>query len=143
MATYYADAPEVEQIAAKLIEKYPELHECQEAKVKYLFKVANKSDRMGNCGLATGKWKYLTDYDYVIEMWDKSWDGLSVHQREALTYHELRHIKKTVKEKDGEITVKWKTYKHTYELFLRELLHYGAWSPHYQELFDAIKEMTS
>jgi len=141
MATY-TDAPEVEQIAQKLIDKYPELVECQEAKVKYIFKVSKTSDKMGTCSPTSGKWKYLTDYDFVIEMWAGSWEELTNHQREALTYHELRHIMKVLKITDDNVEVKWKTRKHSYELFLRELVHYGAWSTHYQELFDAIKELS-
>ena len=139
MATHYTDAPEVENIATRLIEKYPELEECQDAKVKYIFKVSKKSDKWGSCAIASGKWKYLTDYDFVIEMWAGVWSDLTDHQREALTYHELRHIMKVLKIKDDEVIVKWRTRKHPYEFFLREFIHYGPWTDQYKELFEILR----
>jgi predicted metallopeptidase len=139
MATEYRDAPEVEEIAQRLITEYVELEECEEAKVKYIFKISDKSDKYGTCSLASGKWKFLTDYDYVIEMWEAGWDELSAQQREALTYHELRHIMKVLKIKEDAVEVKWRIRKHTYEFFIREFIHYGPWNAQYKELFETLR----
>jgi len=129
MATTYTDAP-IEEMANKLIEKYEELEDCFDAKIKYLFKESAKSAYIGKCSKATGKWRFLTgDLDYVVEVWKPYWTVASDKQKEALLYHELRHIEKKIKENDdGEETVMWKVRKHHEEIFADEILYFGYWN---------------
>ncbi len=122
----YIDSPEVESLARKVIVEYEvDLHDCQDgAKIKYLFKVSEKSHYAGRCNKATGKWKYLTGMDYVVEIWQPFWNLANENQRQALLYHELRHVKKVIT-KDGE--VKWGVLKHDVELFINEIKFFGYW----------------
>jgi hypothetical protein len=138
MATTYTDAP-IEEMANKLIEKYEELEDCFDAKIKFLFKESEKSSYIGKCSKATGKWKFLTgDLDYVVEVWEPFWNVATDKQKEALLYHELRHIEKKIKENDdGEETVTWKVRKHHEEIFADEIEHFGAWNDGLSNLMGA------
>jgi hypothetical protein len=98
---------------------------------------------MGECGRATGRWKYLTDMDYIVEIWKQAWDALSETQKEALVYHELRHVKKTIKETDDDVVIRWGLRKHTHELFVDEISHFGTWNRgllELQSMFKTIEE---
>lgn len=133
----YLEAPQVETVAQKVLSDHSEravLDDCEGANIKYLFKVADKSKHWGQCNRATGKWSFLTGFDFVIEIFKSAWDNLSDRQQEALVYHELRHIKKRLVEKDGEMLVKWSTYDHELQFFFDELSFYGAWHGQYEEL---------
>jgi len=126
----YVDAPAVEALAKKLIKKFA-LDDAEEAVIKYLFYKAEKSSFFGKCSRATGKWSYLTGYDYVIEVWEPFWNRVSDYAREALVYHELLHIQKQVTAKGK---VKWTVRKHDVEEFLDVVREYGPWSDNLQSL---------
>lgn len=93
-------------------------------KIKFLILQKDNSNYVGKCSLATGKWRYLIDYDFIIEVWDGYFDSASDHEREALLHHELMHI--TFREKDG--IIKWKTRRHDLEEFQDTAHMYGLWS---------------
>ena len=126
----YADAPDVQEIAIKLISER-NMVDAQQARVKYLFKISDKSKFAGRCSKADKKWKHLTGIDFVIEVWHDWWLGATDFTREALVYHELLHIGRQ-ETKTGNI--KWVTVEHPVEAFYEETKHYGAWSPQLQEL---------
>jgi Putative phage metallopeptidase len=121
MAKVYSDSPEIEQVAKTII---PTLGWLEQPKIKYLMLDADKSDCMGKCSRATGKWKHLTGYDYIIEAWRTGWDSCDEHGKEALVYHELLHVTSKV-DKNGE--VKWGIKKHDLEEFFDVARKYGAW----------------
>jgi len=135
-AEKYEDAPMVESLARELIEKY-ELHDAKEAHVKYLFYKADESSYLGKCSRATGKWSYLTGYDYVIEIWKPFWDSATDQARRAVVYHELLHIQKKVTKKGK---VRWLIRKHDVEEFLEVVQEFGPWSTMMQELKRLINE---
>ncbi|MCD6214418.1 MAG: hypothetical protein J7J46_05540 [Candidatus Desulfofervidus sp.] len=130
----YVDAPEVEALAKKLIKKF-QLSDAEEAVIKFLFYRAEKSSFFGKCSRATGKWSYLTGYDYVIEVWEPFWSRVSDHAKEALIYHELLHIQKQVTTKGK---VKWILRKHDVEEFLDVVREYGPWSDNLQSLKELV-----
>jgi len=132
----YVDAPEVEALAKKLIKKF-QLSDAEEAVIKFLFYKAEKSSFFGKCSRATGKWSYLTGYDYVIEVWKPFWDRSSDQTREALVYHELLHIQKQV---TSTGKVKWVVRKHDVEEFLDVVREYGPWSTNLQSLEEIFYE---
>lgn len=138
----YMEAKDVEELAKQIIagSKLLQDEHIGEPKVYYLFKNKN-SCNMGKCSLATGKWKYLTACDYVIEINRKSWDELDENGRKALVMHELLHIYKDVKvDEDGEETVKWRIRKHDVEEFNEVVKQYGAWEESIKILMDILKK---
>jgi hypothetical protein len=138
MSAIYLDAP-LEDMAEDIIIKYDELIHCNSAKIKYLFKRSEKSKYLGKCSKASGKWAFLTDVDYVVEVWEQWWKAATDHQKEALLYHELRHVEMVVKMKDEEEVVKWKIKKHCVEVFFDEIRRYGAWNGELTELKNLLK----
>jgi len=137
----YLDAPEVETVAQNVLSHHWQrgmLTDCEGANIKYLFKSAEKSKHWGVCYRAVGKWKFLTDYDFVIEIWREAWDTLSALQKEALLYHELRHVKKKLVQKDNETVVKWSTYDHELQFFYDEITAYGLWNKGLEDLYEEI-----
>ena len=120
MKEYHEDI-NVERIADEVIKDFvfPE-----QPLIKYLKLAAEKCSYLGKCSLATGKWKYLIDKDFVVEVWGKWWDEATDVQKRALLYHELSHI--GYKEKgDGEIV--WKVKEHDVEEFQDVVKKYGPW----------------
>jgi len=117
----YIDDKQVEEVGSKVLKMfdYPE-----QPLVKFLKMISDKSNYLGKCSRATGKWKYLTDKDFVIEIWDKWWETANEHQKEALMYHEVSHI--DFKEKDDEIT--WRLKRHDIEEFNDVVKKYGTWN---------------
>ena len=129
----YTEAKEVELIAKNLISKneYLKKQKADEAKIYYLFKM-DDAPYKGKCSLATGKWKYLTSCDFIIEINKIDWVELDEKAREALVYHELCHI--TYKEKDGNL--KWKVKDHDIEEFLMVAEIYKDWREELTQLKD-------
>jgi uncharacterized protein YihD (DUF1040 family) len=124
MPTTYAVLPEAETIANRcypMFKDWPDL-----PKIKFLMKIADKSDTAGQISKATGKWKYLTQYDYVMELWDGFWTTATDFQKEAVVYHELYHIK--FKEDDETAEITWGLKKHDLEEFADVVKKYGAWN---------------
>lgn len=117
----YDDAPEecVEMVKS-LIETCPEFDHIKSAKIKYLFKIGSWS-KVGECSKASGKWRHLTDFDFVVMFHKESWDVFTVEQRNALIHHELSHIGR----KDNE---NWFIIPHDIEEFLATYKRYGAWN---------------
>ena len=68
MSNEYFDAP-LEPLVKTLLGKYDELAHCQTAKIKYLFKSSEHSKYLGKCNKAQKKWRHLTGFHYVIEIW--------------------------------------------------------------------------
>jgi len=130
----YMEAPEVKEIAQDIIANLPLDSRVPEAKVVYLFSLAEKSDYAGKIERPSGTWRYLSNYDFVILIHQNSWKDLDEDQRKALIYHELLHITHRVSE-DGNIT--WKIRKHDFEDFTLVVEKFGYWSPELKELKEA------
>lgn len=118
----YQEDKKIDAVASKLIQefKFP-----VEPMIKYLKLVSEKSNYLGKCSLATGKWKYLIDKEFVIEVWGKWWEQASDKQKEALLFHELSHIGFKDSD-DGD--VKWNIKDHDVEEFNEVVKRYGDWN---------------
>jgi len=126
--TTYREDQGVKELAGQVIAKYKELADCADANIVYLVKLSTKTREIGKCSKASDKWKYLTNADIVIEVWEPFWREFP-KAREALLYHELRHVRKKVKEnEDGSVEVSWSVNKHELEMFLDEIRLFGYWS---------------
>lgn len=130
----YRDAPDVQEIAEKVIEELG-LIDAGFARIKYLFKVSEKSTYNGKCALAGAKWKHLTGFDYVVEVWSKFWDDSTPEQKRALLYHELLHVERT----ETKRGTKWVIRDHPVEAFPEEVQQFGAWTPQLQNLAEILE----
>lgn len=111
----YSECPELETIAAEILSNHPTLDAC-EAKIKYLCFTANKSSYLGSCARATGRWKFLVNYDYVIDVFRTTWDVMTDKQKHALVLHELLHVlKKSIISAGAKSP--WALRKHDIEEF--------------------------
>jgi len=135
--TEYRELSEVNKIAEELI---PKMGWLDLPRIKFLVLIADRSSYLGKCSKATGKWRHLTNVDYVIEVWDNYWATATDNQKRALLLHELLHI--TSREKDDG-TIVWGIRKHDVEEFLRVVEQYGAWSLPLEELLKAHIEYES
>ena len=117
----YDDAPEdCIKMIQNLIDTCPEFDHVKSAKIKYLFKVGTWT-KVGECSKASGRWRYLTDFDFVIMFHKESWDTFTVEQKMALIHHELSHIGR----KDNE---NWFIIPPDFKEFLTTYKRYGAWN---------------
>ena len=143
MAEYITD-PEVERLANQLIEKYNLWARFPEPpKVVYLLRVGpwNEGERMklGQCSKATGKWKYLTNVDFVIVLNKDFWTAFP-ESREALLLHELLHIDGQMVKYAGVERWKWYVRKHDIEEFATVVKEYGAWNERLLNFVRALRE---
>ena len=126
--TEYVEAPEVQALSEKLIEEFGFV-DAGLARIKYLFKKSEKSKYAGKISKAGPKWKHITGFDYVMEVWQMFWD-MEPANRRALVYHELSHVKR----EDTKKGIKWQLNIHPIEAFPDEVRMFGAWSPQLQEM---------
>jgi hypothetical protein len=121
MAQQYIYLKDVEDIAEKVI---PKMGWKEKPNIKFLILVADNCSYQGKCSKASGKWKYLTDFDYVVEIWQTFWDSADEAAKKALLFHELLHIQ-PIEKKDGSTT--WGIRLHDVEEFFDVIEEYGAW----------------
>jgi hypothetical protein len=142
----YSEVPEVEKMAETVIDQYGDTLQDvygQPCRIKYLSKNSKKSQFLGKCCKASGFWKHLTDFDYVIIVWETFWKNATELEKKALLFHELKHIKLEEKETpEGDIEIKWSLAKHQVELFVSELELFGAWHEPLDEVVSVCKELT-
>ncbi len=118
----YMELPEVEELAKGIISK---LHWADIPEIKYLVLCKENSYYLGKCSKATGKWRYLSNVDYVIEVFEQFWNTATQNAKEALLRHELEHIEP---KEDDEGNIKWGLKKHDVEEFLCVAKEYGSWN---------------
>ncbi len=136
--TEYIEAPEVQALSEKLIEEYGFL-DASMSRIKYLFKVSDKSKFAGKISKAGEKWKHITGYDYVMEVWRPAWEKGTPLERRALLYHELSHVLR-VDTKKGN---KWAIKDHPIEAFPEEIRMFGAWSSQLKEAESAMADFAA
>jgi hypothetical protein len=135
-SVHYKDSMEVNEIAQCIIADKINWG-ATKPRIKFLVKVAKGSKYLGKCCRATGQWKYLTNYDYVIEVWEKYWKLADDNQKEALLYHELLHVLPYPK-KDG--TISWLLRRHDLEEFFEVARDHGAWEEGVVEFSRCLRE---
>lgn len=120
----YRLAPEVEEVAKKIIEDHrPDI---KDAKIAYMFrnKAQTKSGKivMGSVKKVSALYHEITGLDYIVKIPYDVWSGLDEQTKEALIDHELRHCGKN---EDGEFVY----IEHDFEGFIGTLKMYGFWQP--------------
>ncbi len=121
MPDYQEATDEILDMVNALLEQFPEM-DAAHARVKYLTKSMKKSKWAGRCHLATGPWKHLAEWDFVIIVWAEWWAGHDDNCRKALLYHELLHIART---EAGT----WGLRQHPITEFPEVIEEFGLWSP--------------
>lgn len=87
---------------------------------------------------------YLPQYLVIIDaQW---WQHASDHEKSALIYHELSHVKQAVDkfgalkyDRDGYPV--WRIVGHDVEAFNAEVRRYGTWAPDLQQFSDTLREV--
>jgi len=124
----YAHSDTLKGLAEQLIPNYhPEL---ATARICYLF--LDKEIKSGNSALAgkaykvSGKWEFLTNYDFIIEVSLPFWREASEERRKAIMDHLLEYCFGEEDEKSGE--VKWVIRKPDLVEFSTVVSRNGAWN---------------
>jgi hypothetical protein len=102
---------------------YPNI---SKAKIISLFVLIKKCDFAGKMEKTTGVWKYLSGFNYVLLIHKPLFMDFTEHQKNALVFHELLHIKS---KEDKDDNVHWQLSKHDVEEFICVVRKFGAWSP--------------
>lgn len=134
------EAPEVQELAARLIDN---IHtHLAEARIKYLFRTGKWEHGgkmiLGKAEKVAAKWKYLTEFDFVVTINRDAWFANSKEVREAILDHELTHCARGEDDKQGN--PKWYIMPHTIEDFVNIIQRHGLWTTSLQNLVKANEE---
>jgi hypothetical protein len=132
MSGQYLYLEEIEKVANEVL---PDLKLSEYPNIKYLELDADSCKFMGKCSKASQKLKFLTDLDYIVEVWKVAWDSADHATKKALLYHELLHID-PMRKKDGSIM--WGIRDHDVEEFLEVADKYGPWDHSLKTLMESI-----
>jgi len=153
--TMWREAPEVKEIADRLIPEHHQEIELWMDEIRYIFRdkaakskgrvVLGKAHKVGGmaCYLihsATGDSNEFGDQAgdmFVVEIAEDAWENLTARQRVALVDHELCHFSIEIDEDDG--TVLRKIVGHDVEEFSAIAQRYGAWKPDLTEFAEALQ----
>jgi len=142
----YLELKDLEPLAEQVMEEYSsDLQDVygQPCRIKYLAKSSKKSQFLGKCCKASGHWKHMTNFDYVVIVWETFWKNATEFQKKALLFHELSHIKLEEKENpEGDLEISWKLKKHDAEIFISELEMFGAWHEPLDGVVSVCKELS-
>ncbi len=135
--TEYVEAPEVQEQAEKMIEDYGFV-DAGLARIKFLFKISEKSKFDGKISKAGLKWKHITGYDYVFEVWKTFWET-EPQNRQAMIYHNLSHVER----EDTKKGIRWRVREHPIEAFPDEVRMFGPWSGELQQMIHAVDDFNT
>jgi hypothetical protein len=135
----YLPSQEIEEMAAALIEQYPQFHVIAENgyRITYLWKSkGGKSKgrlRRGQCQKLTGLPYYFGETDFVIWLAaDHLRDRPNFNFR-RLVFHELKHI---AVDENGQATC----VGHEFEGFVDEVEEFGIWDEGMKPLAEAFQQ---
>ena len=135
----YSSAPEVQELAAKLINDHHS--HLTEARIVYLFrngKWAKKGKTMlGQAKLAAEDARFIGQYDFVVIINMIAWNNASAAVREALVDHELSHCEC---ETDRAGNKKWNIADHDVQEFVSIVRRHGLWADDLARLAKAAAE---
>jgi len=134
------EAPEVQELAAKLIST---VHtHLAEAKIKYLFRTGKWELRgkvvYGKAEKPSGKYRYLTGYDFIITINRDIWFVNKPETREAILDHELMHCARGLDDKEGN--PRWYIQDHDLTDFVAIVRRHGLWTTTLQNIVKAKEE---
>lgn len=133
----FTEAPEVREIALRLIEKN-HTH-LAEAKIAYRMRHGawrqNGRDIYGKAAKVAGINKDLCGFDFVIMINSGFWLYMSPETKEALVDHELSHCGAGIEDASGN--PKWIICPHDTEDFCAVIRRHGLWTPALRNLHKA------
>ena len=115
----YWDAPEVREIAQKLLHEDGTFSFPTNTPILYLF--VDKMKDWGTCAHCSEKIRFAGGYEFIITMNHLTWSMMDDKCREALVFHELLHCKFIPE------TAKYGIHEHDVEEFTRVVRRYGLW----------------
>lgn len=131
----YWDAPEVKEIAQKLLGTGGEFTFPLSTPILYLF--VDKMKDWGTCAHCSEKVNFACGYEFIITINHAVWSVLDERTREALVFHELCHIFY------DPLKDKYALFDHDVEEFGRVIARYGLWTDSVKRFMDAgIKAIT-
>lgn len=145
MAVEFLDAPDVQAMAVRLIDDHHS--HLAEARIKYLFRdgpwLKLKKETWGTAEKVTGKYGYLTGFDFIITINQEIWFSnirYKPEAMEALVDHELQHCCRDEDEKTGDPI--WYIQGHDVEDFVSVIRRHGLWSDALVKMHNAGNEFT-
>lgn len=127
----FCRAPEVEDLAERLIHHYPEFAHLRHLRIAYLWRRKKQAKGgklvLGTCSSLSGIPQAFLEADWAVTIGAESCREakLTAYQMEALIFHELSHIAPPDEEADeaAEPTL----VGHDLEMFNAEVTRYGLW----------------
>lgn len=144
MAATFTEAPEVQEIATRLISEVSEHGHLAEAKIAYLFREAKTWRSKGKVTLGrakklAGDTRFLArDVDFTITINAEIWRDLTPAQRVALVDHELSHCGY---EYDAKGRRKWTIEDHDVNEFSGVIRRHGLWMEDVKAFAKAVREV--
>jgi len=153
--TQWREAPEVKEIADRLIPEHHQEIELWMDEIRYVFRdkaqkskgriVLGKAHKVGGmaCYLIHSAPGDLNEFGdqagdmFVVEIAADAWENLTTRQRIALVDHELCHFTIEIDEGTGEIVRK--IVGHDVEEFNVIASRHGAWKPDLTEFAEALQ----
>jgi hypothetical protein len=136
----FKDAPEVAEVAARMIDDI-NTH-LAEARIKFMFRTGKWEKRgrtiYGKAEKVGQKWKFLSDFDFLIVINRDGWFQNNMDVRKAVLDHELTHCARGEDDKMGN--PKWYIQDHSVEDFPAVIKRHGLWTASLQRLVQAKTE---
>jgi len=133
----YVESKELDRLAQKVLKSNKSLDANKGCRIKFLIRKSGSSPYLGVCKKTSPLVKFLTGYDYIIEVWEGFWNKSNKKQKKALLLHELLHIQASVDSKGNQ---RWKIRKHDVEEFLKVIKKYGGWLSDRKEFLKLLKK---
>ena len=129
MAIKYSPAPDVEELAHKIIQQFHK--HLVEAKIQYLYRegaswTKSGKDVLGQTKRVSGAAASVTGLDFMIIINQSIWAQLPQNMKEAVIDHELAHCCRGEDDKEGN--PKWSLQSHDVEEFVSIGRRHGSWS---------------
>jgi hypothetical protein len=146
----FLPGPTIEDLADRLIDDFPELSHLLDIPISYLWKrkggASQGNPNLGKCTALSGAARYFGKHDFLVWLAaDHVRDAaLTPAQREALLYHQLRHIGEVLDENETSPTygeTKIKLIGHDFEGFWSELQQFGPWSAELRTTVNTIEQL--
>lgn len=151
-AVFFEEAPEVREIAEKIIDKHhPHLKDAKGV-IGYYFRDGN-SDWAGKAKKCTAFERHVTDYMLFVFINKDAWRVFTPDQRQALVDHELCHFKRKServwneekkvwedKYEPANASDSWQMREHDVEEFSEIIQRHGLWETGIERFAVAVRE---
>jgi hypothetical protein len=136
--TGYERAPGLTKLGGELIAEYPELADCRNFRIKFLWKHRG-GKALGRCLKVGDLAAHYSDADYVVWLAIDTVTEQTLADRQitALLFHELLHVQEVL-DKEGNPTGKAGLRQHDIEEFAETVNRFGLWHADLRPAADAI-----